>query len=103
MFIKNHKVYTSPINFIAGDKLTAHTMQGVKGKVYKAGQVYPANDATAIGIVYETVDATENASPVAVMTHGDVYESRLPEKVSEEAKAKLTRITFLEYNAQEGK
>ena len=51
------------------------------GKYVKMGTVYPANDATAEGIVYEDVDVTTDDMPGSVVTKGTVYENRLPEAV----------------------
>ena len=50
-------------------------------KYVKMGTIYPANGATAIGIVYEDVDVTNGAMPGSVVTKGEVYEDRLPEAV----------------------
>lgn len=50
-------------------------------KYVKMGTVYPANDATAVGIVYEDVDVTTGNMPGSVVTKGVVYEDRLPEAV----------------------
>ena len=50
-------------------------------KYVKMGTVYPANDATAIGIVYEDVDVTTGDAPGSVVLRGVVYEDRLPEAV----------------------
>lgn len=50
-------------------------------KYVKMGTVYPANDATAEGIVYEDVDVTTGAMPGSVVLNGVVYEDRLPEAV----------------------
>ena len=46
-------------------------------KYVKMGTVYPANDGTAVGIVYEDVDVTSGDMPGSVVTRGTVYESRL--------------------------
>ena len=51
------------------------------GKYVKMGTVYPANDATAEGIVYEDVDVTTGNMPGSVVLKGVVYEDRLPEAV----------------------
>lgn len=48
-------------------------------KYVKMGTVYPANDATAEGIVYEDVDVTNGNMPGSVVLKGTVYEDRLPE------------------------
>ena len=51
------------------------------GKYVKMGTVYPAADATAIGIVYEDVDVTTGDMPGSVVLKGVVYENRLPQAV----------------------
>lgn len=50
-------------------------------KYVKMGTLFPANDATAIGIVYEDVDVTTGDMPGSVVTKGTVYEDRLSEAV----------------------
>ena len=50
-------------------------------KCVPMGKVYPANDATAVGIVYEDVDVTTGNMPGSVVLKGVVYEDRLPEAV----------------------
>lgn len=47
-------------------------------KYVKAGTLFPANDATAIGLVYEDVDVTTGNMPGSVVMRGVVYENRLP-------------------------
>jgi hypothetical protein len=51
------------------------------GKYVPMGKIYPANDATAIGIVYEDVDVTTGDMPASIVLKGVVYENRLPEAV----------------------
>lgn len=63
---------------------------GENGSKYvKMGTVYPANDATAVGIVYEDIDVTTGDMPGSVVTKGDVYEDRLPVTLAEAAKTAL--------------
>ena len=50
-------------------------------KYVKMGSVYPANDGTAEGIVYEDVDVTKGDMPGSVVTKGNVYEDRLADPV----------------------
>lgn len=50
-------------------------------KYVKMGTVFPANDGTATGIVYEDVDVTKGDMPGSVVVKGEVYENRLPEAV----------------------
>lgn len=63
-------------------------------KYVKMGTVYPANDNTAVGIVYEDVDVTSGDMPGSVVTRGTVYESRLPVKIDSKAKIALTDKGF---------
>ena len=69
--------------------------------VILSGAVWPANDATAEGIVVNKVDVSKKAKPISVMVEGYVYEGRLPVEVSEEAKAAMKEIKFTEYNTEE--
>lgn len=47
-------------------------------KVVPAGTIWPANDATAAGIVYEDVYVTSGDMPGPVVLEGRVYTDRLP-------------------------
>lgn len=58
------------------------------------GTVYPANDATAEGFVYEDICVTTGAMPGSVVLSGRVYEDRLPAAVSTEAKTALEAKGF---------
>ena len=42
-------------------------------KYVPAGAIFPANDVTAMGIVYEDVDVTSDDMPGSVVTAGTVY------------------------------
>ena len=63
-------------------------------KYVPAGAIYPANDATAIGIVYEDVDVTTGDMPGSVVTKGIVYEDRLPVELASAAKTALQGLGF---------
>ena len=67
-------------------------------KVVKAGTVYPANNNTAIGIVYEDIDVTSGNMPGSVVTKGTVYEDRLAVDLDSDAKTALIAkgFTFIE-------
>lgn len=93
------------INFLASEKYTAFTYQipqtmgeddGAGRKIVKAGTVYPANDATAIGIVFNDVDVTAGDRVGSVIVEGWILEERLPEPVSTEAKTAMKQISFKE-------
>ena len=58
------------------------------------GTVWPANDATAEGIVYEAIDVTEGDAPGSVVLAGRVYEDRLPAAIATAAKTALTGNGF---------
>ena len=58
-------------------KQTDATMLSDGTKIVKMGTVYPANDGTAEGIVYEDIDVTSGNMPGSVVTKGIVYEDRL--------------------------
>lgn len=102
MYVKSYGK-TQQINFLASAKYQNFTYQvsnaGVTAnsegrKIVPAGTVYPANDATAIGILFNDVDVTEGPQPGAVMVEGYVLEARLPVAPSAEAKTALKEIKF---------
>ena len=55
-------------------------------KIVKGGTIYPANDATAVGIVFEDIDVTEDAvCPGSIIIAGRILQNRLPVEPAEEA------------------
>lgn len=58
-------------------------------KYVKMGTVFPSNDASAEGIVYEDVDVTTGNMPGSVVTKGVVYTDRLPVEIDQAAKTAL--------------
>lgn len=46
-------------------------------KIIKSGTIYPANGATAVGIVFNDVDVTNGDAPMSLMISGHVWEDRL--------------------------
>jgi hypothetical protein len=102
MYVKKYSK-SEQINFLASAKFQNFTYQisdvGVTAnsegrKVVPAGTVYPANDATAIGIVFHDVDVTEGPQPGAVLVEGYVLEARLPVAPVQLAKDNMTEIKF---------
>ena len=63
-------------------------------KIVKAGTIYPANNNTAIGIVYEDIDVTNGDIAGSVVTEGIVYEDRLPVTIDSDAKTALEALGF---------
>ena len=64
------------------------------GKYVKMGTVWPANDSTAQGIVYENVEVTGGDMPGSVVTKGVIYEDRLPVAIESAAKTALVSKGF---------
>lgn len=102
MYVKNYGK-AEEINFLASATVTSFTEQisdsGVVAdengrKIVKAGTVWPANDATAKGLVYSDIDVTEGSQPGAVLYEAWVIEERLPELVDELAKPEMPGIKY---------
>lgn len=102
MYVKK-PVKVEQINFLASAKYQNFTYQvsnvGVAAnaegrKIVPAGTIYPANDATAVGILFNDVDVTEGPQPGAVMVEGYVLSARLPVAPTDEAKTALKEIKF---------
>ena len=62
--------------------------------VVKAGTVYPANDATAIGLILNDYDVTDGDAMMAVVIHGFIKVAALPAVPSADAIAAMKQITF---------
>lgn len=58
-------------------------------KYVPMGTIYPANDATAVGIVYEDVDVSTGNVAGSVVLKGVVYVDRLPVTLADAAKTAL--------------
>ena len=63
-------------------------------KIVKAGTIYPANDATAKGVVFYDVDVTDGDATGALIVHGFIKESALPAAPEATAKAALKLVHF---------
>lgn len=63
--------------------------------IVKAGTVFPANDATAIGVVFTDYDVTDGDQMMAVVIHGFIKESALPAAPVAAAKTAMKQIAFL--------
>lgn len=73
---------------------TGATTAANGAKYVKAGTPFPANDATAVGIVYEDVDVTSGDMAGSVVTKGVVYEDRLAVTLANTAKTALQGLGF---------
>lgn len=63
-------------------------------KIIKAGTIYPANDATALGIVFSDLDVTEGDQNGAIIVFGFVKTNTLPVAPTAAAKTALNMIKF---------
>ena len=98
-----NKEAVSEINFLASAKFQSFTEQATQAmvteavdgrKVLPAGSVFPANDATAIGITIHDVDLSNGDQPVGVIVEGYILEDRLPVKPDALAKPEMKEIKF---------
>ena len=58
-------------------------------KIIKAGSIYPTNDASAVGIVFQDVDITDGDKVEALMVAGHYYSDKLPVAPDTTAKTAL--------------
>lgn len=91
--------FTQELNFLKSEHYVSFTETGTQAlandeNIVEAGTIYPANDATAVGIVLHDVDVSGGDQPIAVMVEGHVYADRLPVAASEAAKTALKNIGF---------
>lgn len=75
------------------DDAAATTVDG--RKIIKAGTIYPANGATAKGVVWADYDVTNGDVTGALVIHGFVKTAALPAAPTTEAKAALPMIAFM--------
>lgn len=86
--------YVALAHTVKADHASLVEVDGVK--TLKAGTFYPANDATAIGVVLDNhvfVDGFDKQ--VAIIMHGFIQEEAIPAKATAEAKAALPMIKFV--------
>ena len=63
--------------------------------IVKAGTIYPANDATAIGVILNDYDVTDGDAMMAVVIHGVIKVSALPTVPASAAITALKQITWM--------
>lgn len=65
-------------------------------KTIVGGTIYPANDDTATGIIFEDVDVTTGTDngtrPASLITGGRILANRLPETIAAAAKTALAAL-----------
>ena len=62
--------------------------------IVKAGTVFPANDATAKGLILTDIDVTEGATVGSLLVEGYVYKDRLPVVPAAPAITAMTEIKY---------
>lgn len=92
-FLANNEDCTRHTREISAEDSRVKTANG--GKYMPMGSIYPANDATAEGIVYEDVDVSSGNMPGSVVLSGVVYENRLPAEIASAAKTALEGKGFV--------
>lgn len=65
------------------------------GKYVPMGTIFPSNNSSAEGILYEDVDVTLGNMPGSVVTKGVVYEDKLPAALDSDAKTALIAKGFI--------
>ena len=85
--------YVSVAHTFLKDDAAATTVDG--RKIIKAGTIYPANGATAKGVVWTDYDVTNGDVTGALVIHGFVKTAALPAAPTTEAKAALPMIAFM--------
>ena len=75
-------ILASEVGLITKTRLIPATLGTADGnrKVVKQGTIFPLNDNTAEGIVFEDVDVTNGDRVAAVIVAGRVYANRLPSR-----------------------
>lgn len=91
MKIGNVEHYTTEVNIFKHAHLVTDTQTADKD--YQHGDIYPANDATATGVVYH---ATEEGQPLTRIVEGHIFADRLPEEPTKAAADALRQISFYE-------
>ena len=88
-----------PDHYVAAGQILEkdHELAVVVGgrKVVKAGTIFPANDATAVGIILNDADVTHGDVNAALLIHGFVKTAALPEEPAEAAITNLKGIHFM--------
>ena len=85
--------YVCVAHTFAKDDAAAITEDG--RKIIKAGTIYPTNDASAKGIVFNDMDVTNGDATGALLIHGFVKTAALTATPAAAAKTALKMIEFM--------
>jgi len=64
-------------------------------KIIKAGTIYPANNETAIGVVFSDMDVTDGDRTGTIIIHGFIKTAALPQTPTPAAITALNMIKFM--------
>ena len=64
-------------------------------KIIQAGTIYPANDGTAIGVVFNDMDVTDGDRTGTIIIHGFIKTVALPQTPTSAAITALNMIKFM--------
>lgn len=65
-------------------------------KIVLGGTIFPSNDSSAKGIVFETIDVTDDEKrPGSVIVAGRIIKANLPETIETDAENALKAIGFV--------
>lgn len=76
------------------DATSAAVVEADGKKIIPAGTIWPANDATAKGVILNDVDVTYGNENGALVTHGYINKNKLPAAPSAAAETALKLIAF---------
>lgn len=101
------QILAIPDHYVAIGITHAKATVGVPGNavlvdgryIVKAGTIYPANDATAIGVVLNDYDVTDGDKAIAVVVHGFIKTAAIPAVPAAAAKTALKGIQFLPHSS----
>lgn len=88
--------YVAVAHTFLKDDPAATTVDGKK--IIKQGTVYPANDDTALGVVFHDVDVTNGDQTQPLLIHGFLKEAALPQPLSADAKLVLPMLASMPLN-----
>lgn len=64
-------------------------VQDGKKLIVKAGTIFPANDDSAVGVIFDTIDVTDGDHEGPIIVAGHLYGSRLPVAPADAAKTAM--------------
>lgn len=100
--IRTYTAAAAPVFLASSEGLVRQTVQVLQtgitadeygNKIVKAGTIYPTNDASAKGILFEDVDVTNGDHEGSLIVAGRIYSDMLP--VAPAKEVSLPGLTFV--------